>query len=168
LLGQRFWTSDEIDLNDIKVGIVISEIRLTNGEHLITREHFKLDSIVSKHRIITNPTGTVFEIEDTVAKLMFAAWNNSCDFDTDEPAPSKDMDSEGKYRYVLHKRRERSSALRKEKVKHFLTTNDFINCELCRVNLNDKYCSGQVKLATVLGISQNSCSDLFGVRPPLY
>ena len=29
-------------------------------------------------------------------------------------------------------------------------------------------CSGQVKLATVLGISQNSCSDLFGVRPPLY
>ena len=32
----------------------------------------------------------------------------------------------------------------------------------------DTVCSGQVKLATVLGISQNSCSDLFGVRPPLY
>ena len=139
LLGQRFWTSDEIDLNDIKVGIVISEVRLTNGEHLITREHFKLDAVVSKRRIITNPTGTVFEIEDTVAKLMFAAWNNSYDFDTDKPAPSKDTDSEGKYRYVLHKKRERSSALRKAKVKHFLTTNDFIHCELCRVNLNAKY-----------------------------
>lgn len=139
LLGQRFWTSDYVDVNDIKVGIAISEVRLVADERSVSRQHFKADTVVSKHRIITNPTGTVFQVEGTVAKLMFEAWNNSCVADTDESALSKDKDSEGKYRYVLHKRRERSSALRKAKVKHFLTTNDFIHCELCRINLNDKY-----------------------------
>ncbi len=29
-------------------------------------------------------------------------------------------------------------------------------------------CSGQQKLATVLEFFQNSCSDSFGVSPPLY
>lgn len=141
LLGQRFWTSDEMDVNEIKVGIAISEVRLTCGEHSTTREHFKSDSVVSKHRIITNPTGTVFQVEDTIAHTMFSAWNNSddSDEDIDEITPSNVTDCEGEYRYVLHKRRERSSALRKAKVKHFLTANDFIHCELCRENLNEKY-----------------------------
>ncbi|QAY36076.1 hypothetical protein ETN89_12620 [Photobacterium damselae subsp. damselae] len=114
---------------------------MTCGEYSTKREHFKSDSVVSKHRIITNPTGTVFQVEDTVAHAMLSAWNNSddSDEDIDEITPSKVTDSEGKFRYVLHKRRERSSALRKAKVEHFLTTNDFIHCELCRVNLNDKY-----------------------------
>ena len=141
LLGQRFWASDEMDVNDIKVGIAISEIRLVADERSVSRQHFKTDTVVSKHRIITNPTGTVFQVEDTIANTMFSAWNNSGDSgaETDELTPSKVTDSEGKYRYVLHKRRERSSALRKAKIKHFLTANEFIHCELCRVNLNEKY-----------------------------
>ena len=141
LLGQRFWTSDDVDVDDIKVGIAISEVRLVADERSVSRECFKADTFVSKHRIITNPTGTVFQVEDTIANAMFSAWNNSddSDEDIDEFTPSKVTDSEGKYRYVLHKRRERSSTLRKSKVKHFLTTNDFIHCELCRVNLNEKY-----------------------------
>ncbi|MFA0110753.1 HNH endonuclease [Vibrio breoganii] len=141
LLGQRFWASDEMDVNDIKVGIAISEVRLIADERSVSRQHFKTDTVVSKHRIITNPTGTVFQVEDTIANTMFSAWNNSGDSgaETDELTPSKVTDSEGKYRYVLHKRRERSSALRKAKIKHFLTTNEFIHCQLCRINLNEKY-----------------------------
>ena len=140
-LGQRFWTSDEMDANDIKAGIAISEVRLTGGEYAASRESFKSDSVVSKHRIITNPTRTVFQVEDIIASAMFAAWNNGSDSDEDieKPESSKDMDSEGRSRYMLHKRRERSSALRKAKVKNFLTTNDFIHCELCNINLDELY-----------------------------
>ncbi len=139
LLGQRFWTSDEMDVDDIKIGIKIKDVRLTYDESSTSREHFKLNPIVSKHRIITNPTGTVFKLEGAVADAMFLDWNNTSDLEIGESTSSEIFDSEGKYRYVLHKRRERSSALRKAKVKHFLTTNDFIHCELCRVNLNEKY-----------------------------
>lgn len=136
LLGQHFWTSEEMDVNDTKVGIAISEVRLVADGRSVSREYFKADTVVSKHRIITNPTGTVFQVEDTVANAMLSAWNNS---DNSDEEIDEISDSEGKYRYVLHRRRERSSALRKAKVKHFLTTNDFIHCELCRVNLNEKY-----------------------------
>lgn len=140
-LGQRFWNSVEMDVNDIKVGIAISEVRLMGDEHPASREHFKSDSVVSKHRIITNPTGTVFQVEDMIANAMLSAWNNSSasDESIEMPELSKDMDSEGKCRYVLHKKRERSISLRKAKVKSFLTTNDFIHCELCKVNLNELY-----------------------------
>ena len=45
----------------------------------------------------------------------------------------------------------------------------FADSDKAHITLSEiEDCSGQVKLATVLGISQNSCSDLFGVRPPLY
>lgn len=141
LLGQRFWASDEMDAKDIKVGISIHEVKLTGDEHSVSREYFKSDHLVSTHRIITNPTGTVFKVEEAITNAMLSIWNNtnSSDAGVNAPTPCIDTDSEGKYRYVLHKKRERSIALRKAKVKHFLTTNDFIHCELCRLNLNDKY-----------------------------
>jgi len=139
LLGQQFWTSDEVDKNDIKVGIKIHEVRLSDSG--VSRASFKSNPIVNSHRIITNPTGTVFQVDKDVANAIYSAWGNPVDGDTGHEYHSSEikMDLEGKYRFVLHKERERSSALRKAKVDVFLKTHAFIHCELCNSNLNDIY-----------------------------
>ena len=114
LLGQHYWAEDEIDVNDIKVGIAISELKLNVDVHSLSRQYFKTDPVVSKHRIITNPTGTVFQIEDTIANAMLTAWSNSTvpDAEMDEFIPNKVKDYEGSYRYVLHCTKDESVQLR--------------------------------------------------------
>ncbi|NOJ14014.1 HNH endonuclease [Vibrio splendidus] len=141
LLGQKFWTSDEFDGNDIKVGISINEVRLHHDKSFTSRERFKTDAIVKQHRIITNPTGTVFRLEDRVANVMYSAWGMKTEsvVDEGELPMAIHTESEGRYRYVLHKKRERSSALRKIKVAHFLANHEFIHCELCKTKLSELY-----------------------------
>lgn len=141
LLGQEYWADSEtVSEDDIKVGIKISDVRLSPKEGLVSRDRFKTDPTVSSHRIIKNPTGTVFQIDDVVAEAMWLAWYGSDDIDITDTVPEVyKAKLEGNKKLMLHIKRERSSALRKAKVIHFLKSHKTIHCELCKVNLSDLY-----------------------------
>jgi hypothetical protein len=140
-LGIQHWTSDVADKDESKVGIRILEVRLSEEDGLISRELLKKHPLVKKHRIITNPTGTVFRLEEDLTAALDFAWNNAVvegDYDKEYGTPIR-FESEGKYKIVSHLRRERSSALRNTKIKSFAKEHKRIHCELCKTNLSDVY-----------------------------
>lgn len=141
LLGHRYWFGDEVkNEDDVKVGIKIYDVRLCLEDGFVSREQLKVDKDVGSHRIITNPTGTVFYIEDLVAKTMLLAWSGLERLEsTDVIFDIMPSGLEGESKLALHLKRERSSSLRKAKVDNFFKLKGSIHCELCEVSLDNLY-----------------------------
>ena len=69
-LGDDLWVSQFDEPSEIKVGIEITEARLTLEEGMVTRELLKTNPVLSKNRIITSPNGTVFRINSEEENIL--------------------------------------------------------------------------------------------------
>ena len=147
LLGQHLWyqQQDIEDSTNTKVGIEIQEVRITQSDGMIERNTLKEIPNIKDHRIITNPVGTVFSIQENLKDVLLNIWTmNSSEELTDiyhQQVLSQESLSilEGRTHLVIHKRRERSPLLRREKIKRFKEQNNNLYCELCKFSFNESY-----------------------------
>ena len=141
LLGNSLWSKDESipSPDELKVGIKILETRLSESTGMLTREMLKLDSIINGHRIITNPTGTIFKIEENRGEHLLDLWGvNQSDDELSLLSPSHKA-IEGKKKLVTHYQRERSSDLRQLKIDDFKVNHSSLHCEICNWDFEDHY-----------------------------
>jgi hypothetical protein len=141
LLGNDFWTADNSisDPDELKVGIEIIETRLSEDDGMLTRNDLKSDPVINNHRIITNPTGTIFKLEKNRSEHLLELWGNGIKGDYFSITPPIEDIVEGEKKQAMHYRYERSSALRQLKINEFKKCHDTLFCELCDWNFEDHY-----------------------------
>lgn len=133
-LGDDLWVSQQDEPSEIKVGIEIEEARLTEDEGLISREAIKSHPLLGENRIITNPVGTVFRVNQEEEQALLNLWNSS---QTDYRIQASAL--EGSKQLVSHYRRERSPKLVSQKKEKFLRENGVLSCEICGFSFEKTY-----------------------------
>lgn len=150
LTAEHLWyKAQNIDESkNTKVGMEIFEARINKQDGMLDRESLKLIPRIKSHRIITNPIGTVFRIEEELKDILIELWSNRSHSKSDHDyysqsvlnqEPTKTNILEGRRRLVVHERRERSQTLRRIKTQKFKEENGKLNCELCYFVFNEKY-----------------------------
>jgi len=125
-LGDDLWVSQLDEPSEMKVGIEIEDVRLTDEEGFISRDKVKSNPILGKNRIITNPVGTVFRLSAEETNTLFDLWGNEySDFNLQYSV------LEGSKQLKSHYRRERSSKLIALKKEQYQRVHGFLACEIC-------------------------------------
>ena len=133
-LGDDLWVSQSDEPTDIKVGIEIEEVRLTEEEGFVSREQVKANPILSKNRIISNPVGTVFRLNGEEVNVVLSLWGNIYpEITTPHSA------TEGSKQLRSHYRRERSSKLISAKKVQFQKVRGSLFCEICGFSFENTY-----------------------------
>ena len=140
-LGNSLWTKDDSIPNpeELKVGIKILETRLSESNGMLTRKSLQTDSIINGHRIIKNPNGTIFKLEESRGDHLVKIWGINLPDVELSSLPYDPKIVEGKRKQVLHYRRERSSDLRQLKINEFRISNSSLHCEICSWDFEDHY-----------------------------
>lgn len=124
-LGDDLWVAEKADLEALKTGIQLHEIRLNNEEGMIPRSEVKDNPILNSSTIITVPNGTVFKLSDVQANALEELWDVSL-------APVIGASAIEGQRYLrAHYARERSPRLRQDKLRTFRKAHGALFCELC-------------------------------------
>jgi hypothetical protein len=133
-LGDDLWVSQSDEPTDIKVGIEIEDVRLTEEEGFVSREQVKANPILSKNRIISNPVGTVFRLKDEEVNVLLSLWGNIYSEITTPYSAT-----EGSKQLRSHYRRERSSKLISAKKVQFQKEHGRLFCEICEFSFENTY-----------------------------
>ncbi len=105
-LGDDLWISQSDEPTELKVGIEIEEVKSTDKEGFIRRDTVTSHPIPNKNRIITNPVGTIFRLNEEETNVLIGLWG---DYYSDIPLQYSAI--EGSAQLKPHYRRERSSKL---------------------------------------------------------
>jgi hypothetical protein len=133
-LGDDLWVSKKDEPSEIKVGIEIEEVKLTKDEEFISRESIKAHPVLSKNRIITNPVGTAFRINEEEESALLNLWGSQF---TGYNIPVAAV--EGSKQLVSHYRRERSPKLVSSKKEQFQKQHGVLHCEICEFSFEKTY-----------------------------
>src|SRR5712691_6348321 len=135
-LGDDLWESTPSTPLEVQVGITIEEVRLSPEEGMLTRSALKEHLLLSKHRIIRAPQGTVFHLSTEEGTVLEHLWGAVAGVDTSSAVPSA---LEGTWQLRLHHRRERSRKLIEQKKAHFQRAHGQLRCEVCRLSFAEVY-----------------------------
>ena len=135
-LSDHLWHEKRPDPSEKVVGIEIDEIRLTEEEEMLSRGRILADPVLSENAIIKAPQGTVFRLTPDQDTSLLAFWHRGAQHNQES---TKQEYLEGAISFKWHKRRERSSALRKKKLETFQEHNGKLFCELCRLEPRRAY-----------------------------
>lgn len=133
-LGDDLWISQADEPTEIKVGIEIEEVKLTDEEGFVRRDTVKSHPILNKNRIITNPVGTVFRLNEEETNALTGLWG---DYYSDIPLQYSAI--EGSAQLKSHYRRERSNKLISLKKEQYQKINGLLNCEICGFSFEKNY-----------------------------
>ncbi len=133
-LGDDLWVSQSDNPAEVKVGIEIEEVKLTDEEGFVSRDMVKSHSILSKNRIITNPVGTVFRLSMEETSVLIGLWG---DYYSNISLQYSAL--EGSAQLKSHYRRERSSKLISLKKGQYQKINMALNCEICGFSFEENY-----------------------------
>lgn len=134
-LGEGFWVSQIDEPSEIKVGIELQDVRLSNEEDMLERDIVKTHPILGKSRIITNPIGTVFRLNSEEEKILGDLWQGSF-------AVVKDVQysaMEGGLQLKSHYCRERSRKLISLKKEQYKRSHGVLRCEICGLSFVEIY-----------------------------
>lgn len=134
-LGEGFWVSQIDEPSEIKVGIELQDVRLSNEEDMLERDIVKTHPILGKSRIIANPVGTVFRLNSEEEKILGDLWQGSF-------AVVKDVQysaMEGSLQLKSHYRRERSRKLISLKKEQYKRSHGVLRCEICGLSFVEIY-----------------------------
>jgi hypothetical protein len=127
-LGDDLWRTDKPDETEVKVGIRLVDIRLSDEEGMISRDLVKNDPVLAASTIITMPNSTVFRLRPEEATALELLWGGSYVSADISPVTAR---YEGKRVLAAHWRRERSRFLVEAKVAWFLEKHNSLRCEIC-------------------------------------
>jgi hypothetical protein len=134
-LGEGFWVSQIDEPSEVKVGIEIEEVRLSNEEDMLEREVLKTHPVLGQNRVITNPVGTVFRLNTEEEKTLLDLWQGNS-------AVIKDVQYsalEGGLQLKSHYRRERSRKLISLKKEQYKSSHGVLRCEICGLSFVEIY-----------------------------
>lgn len=134
-LGEGFWVSQIDEPSEIKVGIELQDVRLSDEEDMLERDIVKTHPILGKSRIIANPVGTVFRLNSEEEKILGNLWQGSF-------AIVKDVQysaMEGGLQLKSHYRRERSRKLISLKKEQYKQSHGVLRCEICGLSFVEIY-----------------------------
>jgi predicted HNH restriction endonuclease len=133
VLAGDLWTEPPEDSHSLKVGISLSEKRLTEEEAMVSRGSLINHPTLAVASIVRMPQQTVFQLTKEQAMALFHLWatQNSTSIEVGH--------SEGSVRLRQHYSRERSRKLREHKKADYLRTNPRLNCEVCGFTFNENY-----------------------------
>ena len=135
-LNDNLWHGQTPDPDEKAVGIELSDVRLTNEEGMISRAELKEDPVIGENAIIKAPQGTVFHLTSEQAERLIFRWSM-------EPLKQSKEDEEvfveGAVSFKFHRRRERSTVLRKRKLEIFWEYHGRLFCEMCGLDPAERY-----------------------------
>lgn len=133
VLAGDLWTEPPENSHSLKVGISLSEKRLTEEEAMVSRGSLINHPTLAVASIVRMPQQTVFQLTKEQAMALFHLWatQNSTSIEVGH--------SEGSVRLRQHYSRERSRKLREHKKADYLRTNPRLNCEVCGFTFNENY-----------------------------
>jgi hypothetical protein len=134
-LGDGFWVSQSDEPSEVKVGIELEEVRLSNEEDMLEREVLKTHPVLGQNRIITNPVGTVFRLNAGEEKTLLDLWQGR--FGAEKDVQYSAM--EGGLQLKSHYRRERSRKLISLKKEQFKSSQGVLRCEICGLSFVEIY-----------------------------
>ncbi len=124
-LGEDLWVKNEASYSEIKTGIQLTEVRLTNDEGLVPRAVAKDDPVLANATIIKVPNGSVFKLSGDELSALVRLWG------VPVAAAISSGSTEGQRQLRSHYVRERSSRLRREKLSEFRKKHGSLSCEIC-------------------------------------
>ena len=136
-LSDHLWHEKRPNPSEKVVGIELDEIRLTEEEEMLSRSGALSDPVLSENAIIKAPQGTVFHLTPEQDARLSALWYRGASHNNEESTERDYV--EGAISFKWHKRRERSSALRKKKLETFREHHGKLFCELCRLEPKRSY-----------------------------
>lgn len=134
-LGDDLWFRRQDEPSEIKVGIEIEEVKLTPEEGMLERVFLKSHPIISRNRIITKPTGTVFRLSSEEEQVLSNLWKVRYSGNSDIGFSVL----EGTRQLKSHYRRERSRKLISQKKEQYKKLNGLLRCEICGLSFVEIY-----------------------------
>jgi hypothetical protein len=134
-LGDDFWVAEDDEPTNIKVGIEISEVRLTIQERMISRNTVKNHPVLRNSSIIRQRQGSVFKLKTEEANILLRLWSGIDNIDESDPEGV----NEGQVNLRQHKMRERSSKIVQLKKEHFKSEHGRLFCEICKFDFAKNY-----------------------------
>lgn len=135
-LRDDLWKSGDPDPESLVAGVVLSEVRLTSSEGMLTRGQVAAHPVLRKLGVVTVNTGTNFRVKSEHVGPLQELWGAG------GPPVGEDGSGgsrEGSIQYRIHKTRERDPALAKEKKGRFREEYGFLACEVCGWRGEDHY-----------------------------
>ncbi|MFM7129083.1 MAG: HNH endonuclease, partial [bacterium] len=132
LLGQNYWIAQNALDSDLKTGVLIEEIRLTESSGMIQRKTVQENEVLGRNPIITLPRGTVFKLNRDETNELLNLWQSNNIVETDG-------ELEGNRKTRLHYLIERSRSLRNLKLNRYRGEFGELKCELCGIEENEIY-----------------------------
>ena len=132
------WKESFSESSEIKVGVLLNEVRLTTQEGMLVKSVFDSDYILRNSRVIKVKTGSNFKLSEIEFKTISDYWNGVNDLLLSDDGYLIES-SEGMVRLRLHKIRERNQKLVNSKKQKFLAKNGRLFCEICNFNFEDMY-----------------------------
>jgi len=133
VLASDLWAESLEDAKSLKIGLLISEKRLTEDEAMVSRESLLKHPTLAGANIIRIPRKTVFQLTREEAMALSHLWA------TQNSPLDGSSQSEGSVRLRRHYSRERSGKLREQKKADYLRTNVKLNCEVCGFTFDENY-----------------------------
>lgn len=124
-LGDDLWVADEADPDELKTGIHLHEIRLSEEAGMVPRNEAKSDLVLCSSTIVTVPNGTVFRLSPAEVDALEKLWGATL------PRAVGGGATEGRRYLRAHYARERSPRLRQDKLRAFRKAHGTLFCELC-------------------------------------
>lgn len=135
-LGDDLWREVQDDSAEIKVGILIDEVRLDGETGFVPRQAFIDSPLLATSTIIRAPNGTVFKLSDDQMREFNTLWAAANDFAHEAGFEAV----EGNRRLRKHFARERCRALITKKRQEFAARNGGrVFCEVCGFDFGQKY-----------------------------
>lgn len=122
------WSENSEPKTDMKVGVKVHEVRLSTDDGMLGREDLLNDPILSKLRIITVGSGSVFGIKLEEHAQLTSLWNGV------KEAISSGEFTEGTVRKVISLRYERDPRAKHQCLKHY-----GFDCQVCGMNFQERY-----------------------------
>ncbi len=126
------------EASEIKVGVQITEVRLSPGKGMVTLDEILCDPVLSDMQIVKARQGSNFSLTEAQYQRLVELWGSVSD-EQIEFQPTGLSVLEGKIYYRIHRTRERDSNIVKKAKAEFLKKHGCYFCEICKLKLEEKY-----------------------------
>lgn len=135
-LRDDLWHGIKPDPSGFVAGIVLSDVRLTQRDGMLTRHAVAIHPTLGELGVIKVGTGTNFRLEPEHTTALIELWGAGA-----SPAHRTGPlgSPEGRIMYKIHKERERDPALARRKKSDYKTERGFLACEICEWKGEDQY-----------------------------
>lgn len=134
-LGIDLWRAEPPDLKELKTGILLRDIRLSQEDGFVPRSVAKQNSEMADAMIITMPNGSVFPLTAPQAAALKGLFGASIS----DHIPVEVGTYEGGKVLRSHYLRERSSLLRNKKIAQIREEHGQCSCSLCGISEDSSY-----------------------------